>query len=336
MAVSEAGRNYASWLKMDRSEMLYPDSRTLLVDAIDTERIAGGESQINLQGEKGNFANLLANIGSEYDKRNRESYDTEFSVETYRNYLDWLFATFETDELEFRKSCIDILELKAGDKVLITGCGLGEEVEICCETVGASGVVHGQDLSALFIEHASEKTQHANSVYTISSALDLPYREGYFDAVFHFGGINLFGDVRIAVSEMNRVCRIGGKVVFGDESVAQHLRATDYGKMVIKNNALWKSPLPLDQLPIEASSIIIKYVLGNCFYIIGFKKNKHLPSINIDVPHVGYRGGSIRTRFFGELEGVKIETKLKIYNYAKDNNTSVHDVLNNIINNQLK
>ena len=84
------------------------------------------------------------------------------------------------------------------------------------------------------VKNAADYNQNKSVCFTISNALDLPYKDDYFDAVFHFGGINLFGDVAVAIAEMDRVCKTGGNVLFGDESVASHLREHDYGKMFIK------------------------------------------------------------------------------------------------------
>ena len=148
-------------------------------------------------------------------------------------------------------------------------------------------------------------------------------QDDYFDAVFHFGGINLFGDVAGAIAEMDRVCKTGGNVLFGDESVASHLREHDYGKMFIKNNALWACQPPLNHLPVFCDNISLRYVLGNCFYMIKFRKNKKLPNHNIDVIHKGTRGGSVRTRYYGQIDGVDPSCVNKLKRVAKKNRKSI-------------
>jgi hypothetical protein len=57
--------------------------------------------------------------------------------------------------------------------------------------------------------------------------------------------------------------------------------------------------------------------LSNCFYVIEFSVSDRPPPINIDVPHVGTRGGSIRTRYFGQLEGVDPDLRDRIYAQAE-------------------
>ncbi|KRI01742.1 hypothetical protein AO057_01305 [Curvibacter sp. PAE-UM] len=262
-------------------------------------------------------------------------YNSANSVEIYRNFLDWLFQTFNVQEQEFRVEILSHLKLSAGMKVLITGCGLGEDIPIVSKAVGLGGEVHAQDISkAMVLESAKNNTQ-PNTLFTISNANCLPYASGYFDAVFHFGGINLFGDTKKAIAELDRVCKKGGKVVFGDEGVAAHLRKTQYFDVAVCNNKLWAAEPPMDLLPHGALDVQLTYILGNCFYVIGFTSGEGFPYMNIDIPHKGTRGGTARTRYFGQLEGVSAETKAKVYAKARELNISAHQVLEDILRSAL-
>src|SRR3546814_5164791 len=79
----------------------------------------------------------------------------------------------------------------------------------------------------------------ANLFFSVSDACHLPFEDRFFDAAFHFGGINLFEDVEGAIGEMNRVVKPGGRVVFGDEGIGPWLRDTEFGRIVVNNNPLW-------------------------------------------------------------------------------------------------
>ena len=262
---------------------------------------------------------------------NTDMYDAEASVEIYRNFLNWLFATFKEDEKSFRKSCLERFGNLNSKKILITSCGLGEDIAAASELVGINGVIHAQDLSKKFAELSAMNNAFENVYINVSDALALPYCDNYFDVVYHFGGINLFGDIRLAISEMERVCKVGGQVMFGDESVALHLRNCDYGKMFIYNNPLWEETLPLSHLPLSASKIEISYVLGNCFYLIKFHKSIGLPSIDTDVPHIGHRGGSVGKRYFGKLEGIDASLRDALYENAKQKQISVSEILERLV-----
>ena len=266
------------------------------------------------------------------DLANLEIYNAPPSTEIYRNFLDWLFSSFNETEEEFRQKLLKHLNLSKGNKVLITSIGLGDEISIIQKIVGSTGEIHAQDISKAMILLAEQKTADTNVIFSISNGNALPYADRYFDCVFHFGGINLFGDTRKAIAELSRTCKIGGRVVFGDEGISPNLRGTEYANIAINNNKLWGTETPLSLLPHNAHDIQLNYVLGNCFYLISFTNGSGFPYMNIDIEHKGLRGGSARTRYFGQLEGVTENTKRKLINKARESKTSIHNLLENIIN----
>ena len=279
---------------------------------------------------------IAPSIKIDRDNANLEMYNSVNSTEIYRNFLTWLFATFEQDEQQFRSAMLDRLSLSDGMKVLVTGCGLGEDLPMILSAVGAKGEIHAQDISKAMVVSASKRCDQPNVCFSISNALALPYTSRYFDVVFHFGGINLFGDIRRAIGEMERVCKIGGNVLFGDEGISPHLIGTQYADIAINNNHLWAAEAPLKFLPHNAQDINLSYVLGNCFYLIKFSPSNGYPNMNIDVTHKGTRGGTARTRFFGQLEGVTEKSKRKVLNQAKQRGISVHSLLEEIINSSIR
>ena len=271
-------------------------------------------------------------IANECDNANLEMYNSQNSTEIYRNFLNWLFETFGEDEKDFRGKSLERLKLSRGMKVLVTGCGLGNDLPLILNSVGVEGEIHAQDISKLMVICASKSCDRENICFSISNALSLPYVSRYFDAVYHFGGINLFGDTRKAIAEMERVCKIGGRVLFGDEGIAPHLRGTLYADIAINNNPLWAIEPPMNLLPHNATNVELAYVLGNCFYLIAFSPSIGLPQMNIDVEHKGARGGTARTRYFGKLEGVRERTKEKLIKKAKERGISIHSLLEESIN----
>lgn len=254
------------------------------------------------------------------DKISQVMYSRDNSEQAYDNFLSWLFETFNVDESIFRSTLLDKLNLKKGDRVLITGCGLGDDILSVLPKVGVNGEVYAQDLSDLMVaatarilkNTVSDEIDLKNIYLSVSNASMLPFEDDFFDAAYHFGGINLFSDMKAAISEMSRVVKAGGRVVLGDEGIAPWLKEHEYGKMAICNNKLWALEPPLALLPETASDVHLSWVLGNCFYIIDFTVASSLPYMNIDVPHQGVRGGSIRKRYYGQLEGVDPELKQKI------------------------
>lgn len=260
-------------------------------------------------------------------------YATDAAGQIYRNFLDWLFATFGEDEIPWRRQMTARLRLRPGDAVLVTGCGLGDDIPSILESIGPGGEVHAQDLSPEMIQLAGERwardrPEEARRVhFSVGDALRLPFAAGALDAAFHFGGINLFGDVGAGIAEMHRVVRPGGRVVVGDEGVAPWLRDTDYGRMVVTNIPLWGSAAPIDLLPPAVSDVSLEWVLGQCFWVIGFAVAALLPEIDPHVPHKGRRGGTMWTRHHGQLEGITPETRDRVRQAAMAAGLSVHDWL---------
>lgn len=288
-----------------------------------------------------NFWNGIPNFLATYalgdlQKINLDIYNQSFSVERYRNELNWLYTTFGEDEIEFRRRNVEKLQICRGQRILVTGCGLGSDLLPILEAVGAEGEVYAQDLAPEMVYAsaryaASLSIDTGNIHFSISDAQNLPFPDDFFDGVFHFGGINLFDDIRLAIAEMSRVTKLGGRVVFGDESVAPWLRNTDYGRAAICNNSLWKVQTPIDLLPENATDVSLTWVFGNCFYLICFQVSAAGPFMNMNVPHIGPRGGSMSTRYFGQLEGVSVTTKMFVIEDAKKRNISVFEWLEEAI-----
>lgn len=264
------------------------------------------------------------------DKISQAMYKKDDAESAYENFLTWLFETFKQDEISFRNSLVEKLNLKAGDRVLVTGCGLGDDVKCILPKIGSTGELFAQDISDLMIIATARRLSNIdgqqvdiNNLYlSVSNASMLPHPDSYFDAAYHFGGINLSSDIKSAIHEMTRVVKVGGKVVIGDEGIAPWLKENEYGKIAICNNKLWALEPPLSLIPETASNVNLTWVLGNCFYVIDFEVSNSVPLMDIDVPHKGVRGGSMRKRYFGQLEGIDPELKEKVGLAASNAGTS--------------
>ena len=297
-----------------------------------------------VQGENDTYIpNFLATQQQgAYGKQALAMYDEKDSADVYRNFLNWLFETFNENDVSFRKKLTSKLNIKKGDKVLITGCGLGDDVQAVLDVVGPNGEVYANDLAAKMVLAASNssidehKGSPKNLFFSICDAQVLPFTDKFFDCAFHFGGINLFDDMEAAIREMDRVVKPGGRVVFGDEAVAPWLKDTEYGRAAICNNSLWAVEAPLDLLPKTVVDVHLSWVLGNCFYLVDFEVSDDGPFMNMDVPHIGPRGGCMRTRYLGNLEGVTEETKRFVIEEAKREGISIHDWLESVLKEKKK
>lgn len=312
-----------------------------------------GTELINSQGAHYSFLNAqTANpipvfidekLLSGGDQISQIMYKKDDAESFYENFLIWLFATFQEDETTFRNSLIKKLNLKQGDRVLVTGCGLGDDLKCIIPIIGRTGEIFAQDISDLMIAATARRlvSKEVDSFNTenlhlcVSNASMLPYTDAYFDAVYHFGGINLFSDMKSAIHEMARVVKVGGKVLFGDEGIAPWLKESEYGKAAICNNKLWALEAPLALLPENASNVNLTWVLGNCFYVVDFEVSSSSPRMDMDIPHKGARGGTMRKRYFGQLEGIDPRLKNEVVLAASKSGESVSAWMERVVSKAL-
>ena len=80
--------------------------------------------------------------------------------------------------------------------------------------------IYTQDLSEKFITHCYKRFHKKKNIfYNLSNAKNLPFKDNVFDHTYHFGGINLFGNIKKSINEMFRVTKDLGSINFGDEGV---------------------------------------------------------------------------------------------------------------------
>ena len=104
---------------------------------------------------------------------------------------------------------------------------------------------------------------------------------------------------------------------------------------MITNNSLFKLDPPMDLLPINATKVNLSWVINNCFYLIDYVVGDDW-DVNIDLKHVGKRGGTIRKRHYGKLEGIDPKLRDKFYKYAEKIKKSRVDLLEKIIEEEIK
>jgi ubiquinone/menaquinone biosynthesis C-methylase UbiE len=230
------------------------------------------------------------------DEEFKQKYDR--GADKYDEGLDWLFGSFCEDENEVRSALVKLLNLRPGLHVLEVGCGTGKDSVHIASELGETGELYVQDISSAMIRLARRRLAGSPTPieYLLGNAAYLPFNDGFFDAVFHFGGLNTFGEIRRALAEMTRVVHVGGKVVVGDEGVAPWLRKKEFGRVLINANPLYKHRPRLECLPENARDVALRWILGNAFYLIDYRVGDGPPKVDLDLPIPG-KGDSLRSRY---------------------------------------
>jgi ubiquinone/menaquinone biosynthesis C-methylase UbiE len=257
----------------------------------------------------------------------------EGRAQQYDSTLHLTFFTHSEKEEDTRNKFIDKLNLKSNSKVLEIACGTGRDSLLLAKRLSKEGELHVQDISEDMISRCYEKLKDLplKKSICLSNANYLPYPDNYFDALYSFGAMGEFSDKKQVFSEMVRVTKKGGKIVVGDESVPVWYRNTEFYKILLKTNPMFEAEVPFADIPIEARNVSIQWVIGGTFYLIDFEVGEGEPTANFDFQIPGERGGTYRTRYEGQLEGVTKETKQKVLNYIRSHKISMHDWLEKII-----
>ena len=260
-----------------------------------------------------------------------ELYDARADV--YDQFLPLTFATFGEDEAQVRQEMIALLNLQPGQRVLEIGAGTGRDSEIIARALGPTGELHCQDIAQSMLVHnaARLERQGLKASLSLANASHLPFPDDHFDAVFQFGGVGEFSDVSGFFREVARVTRPGGRVVAGDESMPPWLRQTEFARVLTFTNAQFAAPLPLEHLPIEAREVRLRWIIGGTFFLLDFSIGQGEPHADIDFPIPGPRGGTHRSRFHGQLDGVTPETKALAQQARAKLGISMHDWLDGLV-----
>jgi ubiquinone/menaquinone biosynthesis C-methylase UbiE len=268
---------------------------------------------------------------SQQDQSARSFYDAR--AEAYDKNLHLTFKTHGEDEQALRNEFIDALELQPTHRVLEVSSGTGRDSEIIAQRLGHGGLLCLQDIAAGMLNRARRRLVAIDvpTAYSVSNACYLPYPDKYFDAVYSFGGLGEFSNIKRSLAEMVRVSKVGARIVVGDESMPPWLRETEFAKILITTNKQFLAPLPLEEMPIEARKVRLRWVIGGVFYLIDFRVGEGEPRADFDFEIPGPRGGTYRTRYFGQLEGVKPETKQLAERAREKRGVSMHQWLDGVV-----
>jgi ubiquinone/menaquinone biosynthesis C-methylase UbiE len=254
----------------------------------------------------------------------------------YDTALDWLFATFVEDEDKVRGRLIATLDLEGAASVLEIGAGTCRDSIRIASRMKPGSRLFLQDFSPSILRVGRQRMDKAPAFdceveYYLGSAAHLPFAGAAVDCAYTFGAFNVFPDRRGCLAEMTRIVRRGGRIVFGDESLAPWLKTTEYGATLLDANPLYDDAVPIEVLPESARDVRLEWLLGNAFYIVSYEVGDGPPALDLDLPIPGRRGGTLRSRHYGKVEAVSPEAKQLAEREAQRLGISVHEWLDRAI-----
>lgn len=265
------------------------------------------------------------------EKEARDYYDGV--ADHYDDVAHLTFRIQYCNEDETRADFAKLLQLKPDARVLELACGTGRDSVHIARHLDSRGQYCLSDLSRSMLLRCRQKLQRCTvpTELSVSNSCHLPFPDGWFDAVFSFGGLGVFGDPGQGMREMARVTKAGGRVVTGDESMPPWLHETEYGRILLNNNPLFKKPIPFELIPVEARDVVVRWVVGGVYYLIEFTVGMGEPKADFDLEIPGQRGGTLRTRYHGKLEGVTPEAREMVRKASLKSGKSVHRWLDEVV-----
>jgi ubiquinone/menaquinone biosynthesis C-methylase UbiE len=170
------------------------------------------------------------------------------------------------DMAKGRAEIVELARLEPGSQVLEVSPGPGVFHPLLREALGPAARIAAADLSLNMLRQCKRRHGGPGVALIQANALHLPFADESFDALFHFGGVNLFSGPGRALDEFVRVTRKGGRIVWGDEHMSERFPHPIGRRVLPRINPGFKKTPPAAP---EGVEVLVRYeVYGGLGYLV--------------------------------------------------------------------
>jgi len=174
------------------------------------------------------------------------------------------------DMIAWREKIITFVGLKSGMKILEVSPGPGVFQKFLRHDIGEEGELVALDLSMGMLRQCQKQNGALKVQLIQGNAQFLPFADNSFDALYHFGGVNLFNDPQKSINEFIRVVKKDGIVSWGDEGFSENYKKVLRKKILLKMNPGFSRPHPV--IPDTIYEVKENLVYDGLAYLIVAKK----------------------------------------------------------------
>ncbi len=175
------------------------------------------------------------------------------------------------DMIEGRKEIVSRLNISPGQRLLEVSPGPGVFQELLRARLTDRGEFVSLDLSMGMLQQCQRRHPGLNIHLVHGNGQFLPFADNSFDALFHFGGVNLFNDPDKAIREFIRVVKRDGVVSWGDEGFSKSYKSKIRKKILSTINPGFLKSAP--GIPETLHEVKVHEVYGGLGYLVIAKKN---------------------------------------------------------------
>lgn len=170
-----------------------------------------------------------------------------------------------------REKIIFLAGLSSGMKILEVSPGPGVFQPYLRQLTGPAGHIVSLDLSMGMLRQCQIRSKELDVQLVHGNAQYLPFADESFDALFHFGGVNLFNEPQKAITEFVRVVKKGGIVSWGDEGFSKNYPDNFRKRLLSRMNPGFTKAHP--EIPANVAEVKEFEVYdGMAYLVVGNKK----------------------------------------------------------------